>query len=396
MRLVKITLRRALNCVTLLTVLTATSVASAQIVFEFPTGVTGTKVNVAPYNSAGVLLTEVDGSGYRGSAAVARDPRLLYTCAHVLYDRGIWATSGEFFRAWSSVVAPTDGTGVDIRGYYYYGAYSGGNSLKAFSLDFAICYRTPKTDFGPVLPVLVKAGPSLRDGAIAKLIVGYPATLVTFDSPGYYYMYETGPYSEPMEKVRKSYHWIEGVTTGPGNSGGPVVANIDGTYTLAGMLISGSIFGSGIHGLNTEANTMADIILADLDGVETGHTKFANNTTSKRLPDGSKTYTARKLKVSGAGATTLGTELSLRIKTSFRGDLDIYIRSPSGRVRWVQKHSLAGSGRDLVLKNVDYKPSFYGTNPNGVWNVFMRDFYRDDTAVFKSASLAVRTPVPTS
>lgn len=386
---VKNTLCRAANHLTLLATLAVASVASAQPVM-MPRGVSSFQLNQVPYNSTGILFTEVDGGSYRGSAVVARDPRLLYTCAHVLYDRGIWATSGEFTRAWNSFSAPSEG--VDIRGYYYYGTYSGGNSLKAFSLDFAISYRTPKTDFGPVLPVLVNGGAALRSETTAKRIIGYPATLVATNQRGYHYMYETGPFAEPMVQMRKSYHRIVGITTGPGNSGGPVVANIDGTITLVGMLISGSPISTGIHGLNNEASAMADIILADLDGIETGNTNVAHNTTGSRLPDGSRTYTVRNLKVSGAGTTTVGATFSLRINADFRGDLDIYMRSPSGRIRWVQKHSLTKSGRDVVLKQEDYKPSFYGTNPNGTWQVFMRDFYRNDIAVFKSASLAVRTP----
>lgn len=351
-----------------------------------------------PYNSTGLLFTEVGGGNYRGSAAVARDKRLLYTCAHVLYNEGIWATSGEFSRAWSDIVPPLKGEMVKIRGYHYYGEYSGGNSNAAFALDFAICYRGSGTNFGPVLPVFVNGGSALRDPSRLKLIVGYPADLIDtgLQGTGYYYMHETGPFTAPLFQVRKSYHEVYGITTGPGNSGGPVVVYTDGIPTLAGMLISGSSALSGVHGLNERANTMADLILADLDGIVSGNvrTGTASNTVDSTLPDASPTYTVRKLRLPKLGSSIVGTELSLRINTSFRGDLDIYVRSAAGRIRWVQRHSLAGAGRDVVLNNMDYRHDFYGTDPNGTWQLFMRDFFLDDRATFKSASLVVRTPKP--
>lgn len=389
----KNTLGRALQGITLIAVVLTASKLSAQV-FQMPRYVTRSELAVTPFNSTGVLLTEVAGEKYRGSAAVARDQRLLYTCAHVLYDDGLWATTGGFARMWDSPVAPTEAELVKIRGFHYYGAYSGGNSPRAFSLDFAVSYRNPTTNFGPALPVLINGGVALRDPLLPKLIVGYPAEYAATGASGRYYMHKTGPFTEPMTQERKSYHLIDMITTGRGNSGGPVVATIEGTPTLVGILVSGSSFSTGVHGLNPAANTIADLVLADLDGIATGRvqTKVAKNSSTTRIPDSSRTYTARSLAISGLGTTAVGTTFSLRIDTPFRGDLDVYIRSPAGRLRWVQKHSLSGAGRNVILDKVDYRSNFYGTNPNGKWQVFMRDFYEDDIAIFRNASVAVQTP----
>lgn len=388
----KTPLRRLVGCASLLVALCATPFLSAQI---YPYTVPTSLLTTAPYNSTGLLFTQFGADNYRGSASVARDARLLYTCAHVIYDDGIWTTTGEFARGWSQQSRPTSADLVGLRGYRYFAAYSGGNSARAFSQDFAIGFRDHRTNFGPVLPVLSNGSAALRDYFVTKLIVGYPAEIEYTGARGYYYMYRTGPYYEPMEQIRGSYHTVNGVSTGGGNSGGPVLAWTNGTYSLAGILISGRYNGAGVYGINKAANSMADTLIAAFDFSNSGTVKekTATNQKATRLPDASRKYTVRNLKVSKLGSTAVSTTLNLSITTSFRGDIDVYVRAPSGRIHWVHQHALNQPGRNLVLKNADYRYVFYGSDPNGVWNLYMRDFYRGDSASFKKASLTVGTPV---
>src|SRR5688572_7245907 len=79
--------------------------ASAQ---TYPHRVQQADLSSAPHNSTGLLFAEVGNYTYRGSAAVARDERLLYSCAHVLYDEGVWATTGRFARVWHDTDSPTN------------------------------------------------------------------------------------------------------------------------------------------------------------------------------------------------------------------------------------------------------------------------------------------------
>jgi putative transposase len=68
-------------------------------VFSSRTVGSGT-VFIPPYNSVGLVETRVGRGFYRGSAAVARDSRLLYSCAHLVYDyRKGWASTFAFKRA---------------------------------------------------------------------------------------------------------------------------------------------------------------------------------------------------------------------------------------------------------------------------------------------------------
>ena len=55
-----------------------------------------------------------------------------------------------------------------------------------------------------------------------------------------------------------------------------------------------------------------------------------------------------------------------------RGDLDVYLRSPGGRIRWISKRA-GGEEKNLVLRYANYSGSFRGVQPNGEWQVKIRD-----------------------
>lgn len=369
----------------------STPFAQAQV---YPIPVTTANLETAPYNSAGLVFTTIGGTGYRGSAVVARDARLLYTCAHVLYENGSWATDIKFARGWHASTGPTSAQMVPVRGYRSYATYSGGNSASAFSLDFAIGYNTATTSFGPAVSAQEDGGALLRSASTQKLVLGYPARRDYDGANGYYYQHRTGPFTAAMRQSFDSYHTLSGVSTGGGNSGGPVLAYVEGKYSLAGILVSGSTTGMGVHGLNSTASSMAKNVLTSL-GIPSspapaaGKTQTVANTSALLLPDGSATYSSRDLNVSGLPATASAMNFNLLVETTYRGDLDVYVRSPSGRVHWVKQHSPNESGRNLVVTNANYTTTFSGANPNGTWQVYMRDFYRTDRAYFKNSSLTI-------
>ncbi len=385
-----------LSCTVKITTLLAALLAAPNLFAQLlPQRVAGSSLGLAPYNSTGLLRAEINGRGFRGSAAVARDERLLYTCAHVFFNEGVWADDIRFDLAWHGAEGPgaTEPGTAPVRGFRYHSGYAGGNSPEAFGKDFAIGYRNAQTSFGPVLPVARQGSSFLTDFSVGKLIVGYPAYFFNNGASGFYYQHRLGVTYYRMNQVRNTYHFVEGLTTGPGNSGGPVLAVTDTTYTLVGILVSGSRTGLGIYGLSKTAANIASITLLDLESVAAGGstTKRGGNDNSVRLPDATKLYTARTVKVSGAGDIATAVKLNLRINTSFRGDLDVYVRSPSGRTHWMQRHSRAASGVNLDIKNTDVSSTFFGANPNGQWTFFMRDFYADDRATFKNASITVKS-----
>lgn len=374
----------AIGSALLLTCLPFAARVEAQI---YPLRLSSGAVETAPYNSAGLVFADVGGSSYRGSAVVARDSRLLYTCAHVLYDEGSWATSFEFARRWHSSTAPSEAQTVAVRGYRYYSTYSGGSLPSDFAVDFAIGYGTASTNFGPAVGYYTDGGIPLRSSSTSKLILGYPARRDYDYVRGYYYQHRTGPFTLAMRQSSNSYHTLSGASTGGGNSGGPVLAYSSGQYYLAGILVSGSRTTLGVHALNASADTMAKNALASLTAKTSGTTRTASNTTALTLTDGTITYSKRTLSLSKMPASMTAVKFNLRITTPFRGDLDVYLRSPAGRVRWVNKHSATQSGTNLSVSGANYSSSFSGTNPNGTWTIYMRDYYLRDRASFKSTSI---------
>jgi subtilisin-like proprotein convertase family protein len=78
--------------------------------------------------------------------------------------------------------------------------------------------------------------------------------------------------------------------------------------------------------------------------------------------------------------------LDTRISTSFRGDLDVYLRSPSGRVRWVSRRA-GGAAQNLDVRQAEYSGTFRGLRANGTWRLYMRDARIRNRARYHSFTL---------
>jgi hypothetical protein len=70
--------------------------------------------------STGLLESFVAGDWYRGSGVVARDSRLIYSCAHLFYESREWATDYNFYRANHSAGYPDESTAASPRGLHYF------------------------------------------------------------------------------------------------------------------------------------------------------------------------------------------------------------------------------------------------------------------------------------
>ncbi|MEO5716169.1 MAG: proprotein convertase P-domain-containing protein [Luteolibacter sp.] len=337
--------------------------------------------------STGYLETEMADGWFRGSAVVARDPRLIYSCGHMLYENGMWATDYLFYRAYNSRYSPDPSTAATPRGYRYFTSYSnnvdiyGQDSGRAFAFDFTVFYGT--SSFGPAVGWWSDGGGVMRSDR-KKLIVGYPSRLEYNNARGYYYQHGTGWFTNRAVQTRGAYHYFKNVTTGGGNSGGPVFAkDTDGKYYLGGILVSGNSNTAGIYALNSSSNSMASAALA---------TKSvrgdSGNTNSVALPDASSTYLVREVTTSGFSENITDLKFSASISTPRRGDLDVYLRSPSGRIRWVHKQSKEAAA-DLRIDNADYSAKFRGQAANGVWQLKMRDAVSGNRATFNNFSVSV-------
>lgn len=337
--------------------------------------------------STGLLESKTAGDWYRGSGVVARDKKLIYSCAHLFYEAGEWATDYNFYRACDDYYYPDESTGVSPRGLHYFTSYSSGvdaygsDSNRAFASDFTVLYGN--SSFGSPVGWWSKGGPVLRSSRL-KQIVGYPSEIDYTGVTGRCYQHSTGLFSYGAYQLRGGYHEFDDVSTGSGNSGGPIFVQDDsGDDYLAGILVSGTRRSAGVVALDLSTHTMAGYALGLKD-----KTLTFSNTTGYKLPDGSATYSSFPLRVSGFSGSVSKLKLNLSVSTKRRGDLDVYLKSPAGRVRWISKRS-GGSLDNLEIIGTNLTSTYYGSQPNGNWELRIRDAVPGTRATFVKASLVV-------
>ena len=337
--------------------------------------------------SVGMVDSEVAWEWYRGSGVVARDPRLIFSCAHIFYDRGMWATDYVFHRAYHARGEPLPSEGASPRGLHYFSSYvdastrRGSESDLAFASDFTVLYGNKS--FGPAVPHLASAGVALRSDR-QKRIVGYPSLIDYTGGRGFAYQHSTPWFSKRAQRIERGFHEFDGVSTGPGNSGGPIfVRGSDGADVLAGILVSGTDTTAGVVALDSSTETLSGMAL----GLEERVREFSNK-VPLRITDGGRTFSVVPIRVSGFSGTVSSIKLQMSVRTSRRSDLEVYLRSPGGRIHWISKR--AGRGSDLKIKGADLSKSFRGRPANGVWQIWIRDSVRGKRATFERASLRIR------
>jgi hypothetical protein len=345
-------------------------------------------------NSTGIILTNQG----RGSGVVAKDARLVYSCGHNVYDEGgVWSTGHTFHRAYHAWDLPTQASGAATRGYRALSRYApsveshGPTSALAFSQDFAIFYGN--TSFGTPMGWWPAGGPVLRSSTTSKTIVGYPAVIFNINREGNAFQYTTGPSNLPANQTLNNYYFFDGIISGPGNSGGPLFVPQGGANNLAAILISGHNQGCGVRALDAETDSLANQILTEISGVAppvqpVGISRTATNGASQLLPDGSPNFVSKQVTVTGMPGTIRQVKFSGRITTTYRGDLEVFLVSPQGRIRWINKRQGAGAD-NLIVNQADYTSSFKGLPPSGKWTLKMRDASRLDKAIFRNFTLTV-------
>jgi hypothetical protein len=336
--------------------------------------------------STGYMETYVDGGWYRGSGVIARDSRLIYSCGHLLYEDGIWATDYFFYRAYHNYTFPEESEGNSPRGFHYFTNYSdnvdyyGANSRRSFAYDFTVYYGNDS--FGEALGWWQDGAAALKSSR-AKRIVGYPSKIDYTRASGYYYQHGTDWFTNRAWQDFGAYYGLDNVTTGSGNSGGPVFVADSSNYYLAGILVAGSSDSAGVYALNASSNSMASAALG-LKSI----TRTFSNTSSSLLADGASSYTVKKTTASGFSDTVTALKFSMTLTTPRRGDLDVYLQSPSGRIRWINKQSTS-TADNIVISGADYSAKFNGYAANGVWQLKMRDAVTKNRATFSKFSVTV-------
>ncbi|MFY8217135.1 MAG: trypsin-like serine peptidase [Chthoniobacterales bacterium] len=235
-------------------VLIALGISGFSYAQVIPQRVSGATAGQLPYSATGLIDTRVGNAFYRGSGAVARDPRLVFTCAHVAFDRGTWASSIGIAVGWNARFDAPSYT--QMRGWRYFSGYAASalvdaSSAQTFNLDFLVGYRNEP--IGPVVQARAAGAGYLTNPSVQKMVLGYPSARDFDGVDGAFFMHRTGPFSGGFSQEFDAYHGFTGASTGEGNSGGPVFEASSGDWILAAILVSGSRNSIGVYAIDSSA-----------------------------------------------------------------------------------------------------------------------------------------------
>jgi V8-like Glu-specific endopeptidase len=356
-----------------------------------------------PYLYTGLIETE---GGYIGSGSVAVHPKLVLGCAHMNYgDNGAWlpARAIRWFWKWNQGNYPEYSDGMILTGYYYFSSYKtnvrkyGMDDSLTFQFDFVANYSATQNTAGGYAGGWVEDGKQyLTTGGFNKLISGYPAGRYNEGDPNEHRMHST-EFSDNMDVSWENYLGLDGVETGPGNSGGPVWVWRNGEWAFAGVLVSGTEYlynqwsSIGVCSLNKQGWGLITSALR-----RTGSTGDLLKKTVPlenvpvAIPDQSSvscTFT-----VSGLVGVIQGVKLNLAINHARQGDLAVTLRSPSGKtVTLLSAVVKKKSSRINLILSSKKVSGFTNLSPNGVWTLTVRDSYQRDVGSLQSGSLEITT-----
>jgi len=364
-----------------------------------------------------------------GSGAVVAHPRVVLSCAHVIYDPDFrrWLSGARWFRGYNESSGPERADGQVLNGYFYWRAYAGAfraaerarrrpfGGLRAIAREFnldAVAYFSYRDDLGngEFASAFDDGAPALRTGA-EKWITGYPGGRYEEGDPLEYRQHVTGPISEPLRReVRTAPRYLtldDFAETGSGNSGGPVwMQDSSGEYAVVGILVSGAEsetegFSSiGVHATSARSRQLVDRAV-ETTGLESAvssvSASFADSPVE--IPD-AETRVRRgrerlfpgalvqSVRVSGLPSFLNDVRLDLEIEHGDRTDLLILIQAPR-RTRYPLYVGEVDDPGDKVSFNDEDVPMFYGINPNGRWRIYVVDYVPGDTGRLISATIRI-------
>jgi Proprotein convertase P-domain len=351
---------------TLTSVLFSLALPSVSLGQIYPHAETTTQLASPQSQSTGIVVSKIGANYYRGSGTVARNEKLIYSAGHMIASNGVWASELYFLRAWNSSSIPALSQMKQVRGYKKYTEYQGPSDNLAFSRDFIVGYDTTNS-FGTPLQTFVDGASQLTSSSTTKLIAGYPAVIDYTGAAGAAYQYYTGTFTSAMYSVYPTYLNINGVSTGGGNSGGPVFVSDNGTFKIAGVLISGATNAAGVYALTSTAETMAQSAMSAI-GVTGSAAATPPSTPSTppaptapasvtlactpnyAIPDGNSNYSVLSMSVANLSGTIKTVTLSLTITAKVAGELDVFLRSPNGRVSLIRQNNTTDKSSNVVSR----------------------------------------------
>ncbi|MES2440416.1 MAG: proprotein convertase P-domain-containing protein [Verrucomicrobiota bacterium] len=362
-----------------------------------PVKIKPTQVGKEPYRFNGAVLTDQ----FRGSGFCAWDNHTFFSAAHVLFDT-TWLAPPRWYPA-ANAAQLDETTAIQSRGYYRWAEYSSlvaSSASDGFSQDVILGYSFEKLIKGKAAKINLNGYKDLRKRA-KTLITGYPAdNLYIEESIEGYFMHKTGPIVTPYVSYDDKALTTTLVTTGHGNSGGPIwTKNSRGGWSAAGVLVGGLPSESVVYAFSKDINSLTravtpviqPIIDEPVSSDKVGASSvFFPYYKEKQIPDGKHEWTVFKIGVDAfpEGAAVEQVALSLDIRTKHRGDLQVVLAGPGGFQALV--HNEGGNVKNnLIFNSRDYSADFTGITANGEWSLLVQDRLKGDISTLKSIVLEI-------
>lgn len=381
---------------------TGTPIGAAEFKTATPVKIKANQIHEEPFRFNGAVLTDVG----RGSGFCAWNRHTFFTAAHVVFGETSWEAPPLWYPAANSAELDLD-KGIQSRGYYRWTEYGDLASAEfpdksPFSQDVVLAYAFKKLIPGTPATLNLNGSKDLRK-KIRTMITGYPAVKAYTDTDiAGYFLHKTGPTVTPYESYEGQALITTLVSSGGGNSGGPVWSkNARGKWTASGVLVGGLPSESLVYAFSKDTNSLiravTPVIRPEIDPpvsvsrVSSSSVFFPYN-RPQRIPDGEHKWTSFRIRVGGFEDTALVTavRLSLDIRTKHRGDLQVLLEGPGGYYAVV--HNEQGANRNnLILKDAEFSSAFTDIVANGNWYVRVQDRLTGDVATLKSIVLEIAT-----
>jgi subtilisin-like proprotein convertase family protein len=245
---------------------------------------------------------------------------------------------------------------------------------------------------------------------VNKLITGYPAEIAyTSNTLKGYFLHETGPARSIYSPLSGSAMETTLISSGPGNSGGPIwTKNENSGWTAAGVVVGGLPSESINYAFSSETNALLRAVapIVKRSGPQSINSKelsassvYYSSNKKIRLPDGVHRWTDVPFNVTGFDneSTVTAVRVAVKIKTSHRGDMQIMLTGPGGFNAIIHNEQGAGA-RDLIIgyKEVyeDLSEEFADISANGRWALRFQDRLKGDICTVESAVLELEADTP--
>jgi len=354
-----------------------------------------------PYVHNGLVLTDAG----RGSGFVAEDQHLFFSAAHVVYDETTgWGAPPVFIQGNHGDV-PDEKAAIQSRGYFRLNSYA--RLAEDFGMEWKATYSKDVL-MGFAFEAFYSATPpkiNMRGYADLRrdnltFITGYPAEINYTGESGGNFLHTTAPEFIRFDGGFGNYVTTTHLSTGPGNSGGPVWRqDRRGNWEAVGVLVSGLTAETGVYGFTRDArqflNAVKPLLRVPMWRMRPARgTSFSNGFYSmprpRRIPDGRPSWTRIPLRVAyfPNDGEVSKVVLNLKVDTDDRSDLVVRLIAPGGT--YVELFSLEDPGQsDLVFTNKDLSSEFAGLTPNGNWQLYIQDRIKGDRATVSQFELEI-------